>query len=151
MDYKTYYNQYLSIDPILARRCWAALLDYFAFCAAFMVYTYGTRNLVEIVLGLQSFNFQSNASPLILILLWVIYFPGAEAMFDATLGKAAFDLKVVYEVKDSFHFISSLKRHILDIIDFQFFGLVGILTVKLSAEHKRVGDFWGHTTVIIEQ
>ena len=151
MNYKTYYKKYLSLDPTLARRCWAALLDYFAFCAAFMIYTYGTRNLVEIFMGLQSLNFQINASPFILILLWVIYFPAAESMFDATLGKAAFNLKVVYEARTSFHFVSSLKRHILDVIDFPFFGLVGILTAKLSKEHKRVGDFLGHTTVIIEQ
>ena len=151
MGYKTYFSRYLSMDPILTRRCWAALLDYFVFCAAFMVYTYGVGNLVEIFFGLQSFNFKNNASPLTLILLWVIYFPVPEGMFDATLGKAAFDLKVVYEVNNSSHFVSSLKRHIVDIIDFQFFGLIGILMVKLSPEHKRVGDYWGHTTVIIQQ
>jgi len=151
MNYKTYYNKYLSLDPILARRCWAALLDYFVVSAAFMVYTYGVRNLVEISMGLQSLNFQGNASPLTFILLWIIYFPVPEAIFSATLGKAAFDLKVVYEDNNSSRFVSSLKRHILDLIDFPFFGLIGILMVKLSREHKRAGDFWGHTTVVIQQ
>ena len=152
MDYKTYYEQYLSIDPVLARRCWAALLDYFIFSAIVIIYSYLMGNITELFfINFKNFSFESNTNFSTLVFIWILYFPAAEAMFDSTLGKAAFDLKVIYEDKKGFHFVASLKRHVLDIIDFQFIGLIGILSVKLSPEHKRVGDFWGQTTVVIDQ
>jgi hypothetical protein len=40
MDYEEYLQQYVSYDPILTRRFWAALLDYVTYFILVTIYTY---------------------------------------------------------------------------------------------------------------
>ena len=134
-------------DKLLAFRCYAAFLDYFVFFSLFYGYLY--------LFGEVRSNGQLEVHGIhhlfIIFILWVILFPYMESMFGYTLGKGLFDLKVVYEDKKEFPFLCSLKRHILDIVDFPFCGAIGIILIKFAPDHKRVGDCWGKTTVIFEE
>ena len=45
-------------------------------------------------------------------------------------------------------FLESFKRHLLDPIDFCFFGIVAIITIKNTVKNQRVGDLWAKTIVV---
>jgi uncharacterized RDD family membrane protein YckC len=144
VEYQEYVEQTESIDKLLARRCYAAIVDYALFFAVFYI-------------DLRLFGeYQPDGSLMVhgsghlfaMLCVWMLFFPSMESKFGFTLGKGLFDLKVEYQDKKAFRFPSSLKRHLLDIIDFQFFGLIAILMVKFTHEHKRMGDRWGDTTVV---
>jgi uncharacterized RDD family membrane protein YckC len=84
------------------------------------------------------------------VLIWLIYFPFIESRLGYTLGKGLFDIKVVRERKSDSPFFVSLKRHLLDPVDFFFFGFVAVLLVKFTMKHKRLGEFWAHSLVVKE-
>jgi len=83
--------------------------------------------------------------------LWFIYFPVVEGIFGYTLFKGLFDLKVVPDRRRDSHFAVSLKRHLLDPVDFAFFGLVGIILVKSRDDHKRLGDMVAYSHVALDR
>jgi uncharacterized RDD family membrane protein YckC len=152
MDYQEYLDKYVSYDRILARRCWAALIDYVVYFLLLILYAYFFGDVQE--WGFKDnggFSFRVNPGFFPTVILWFLYFPAIESIFGYTLGKGALDLKVIFQDKKEFPFVVSLKRHLLDPIDFAFFGLVGILFIKFSEEHKRLGDFWAKSLVVKEE
>ena len=151
MDYQEYLDKYVSYDRILARRIWAAMIDYLVYFLLLILYSYFFGEVQE--WGFKEnggFAFKVNPGFLPTILLWFLYFPIVESLLGYTLGKGILDLRVVPKDRNDFSFIISLKRHLLDPIDFAFFGLVGILLIKFSKEHKRLGDFWAKSLVVKE-
>jgi len=147
MENQTNKDDYQKNDKLLAFRCYAALLDYIVYFTLFYGYLY----LFGHVESGGRLEVNGIGHLFILFSIWMIVFPYMESKFGYTLGKGLFDLKVVYEDKKEYPFMCSLKRHVLDIIDFPFFGAIGILLIKFGPEHKRVGDYWGKTTVVFEE
>ncbi len=86
-----------------------------------------------------------------LFLIWVVYFPVVEGTFGYTAFKGILDLKVVQERRSDFGFAVSFKRHMVDFIDFFLFGVVAIIMVKVSSEHKRLGDRIAHSHVVMDK
>ncbi len=145
MNYQEYLEQTQSIDKVLSRRCYAAFIDYFIFLVVFHSYA----NIWGMVLPNGIPKIQGSIHYLAVFIIWVFIFPFMEMKFGFTLGKSLFHLKVVYNRNN--RFISSLLRHCSDLIDlFLFFGIVAIVMVKYTAQHKRIGDYLGNTTVEFE-
>lgn len=66
----------------------------------------------------------------------------------ATLGKLICGIRVVQSNGKETNFGISFIRHIFDIVDIFFFGLVGVLVITNSIEKQRVGDLVAKTYVI---
>jgi hypothetical protein len=45
---------------------------------------------------------------------------------------------------------TAFKRHLLDPVDFAFFGLVAIILVKTRDDHKRLGDMVADSHIVRE-
>lgn len=93
------------------------------------------------------------------MLFWLLMTVGFEQFFGATLGNSLVGLKPI-SIKKLFKgatsriedlnltFGQSLKRHLLDIPDMFFFGLIGIVTIKNTENNQRLGDIWAKTVVV---
>ena len=86
-----------------------------------------------------------------LVAVWVVYFAGGESRFGRTLGKGLFDLKVERLDGRRADFSHCLKRHILDPIDFFFYGAPALIAVKVSPTRQRLGDMWAGTRVVMRR
>lgn len=85
------------------------------------------------------------------ILFWIIMTIGMEQIFGATIGNYLSDIKPISIDGFENQRVSlgqSVKRHLLDIIDLFLFGLLGILLIKNTEHHQRLGDIWAKTIVI---
>ena len=141
------YQEYVSYEPILAKRCFAAIIDYgLYFGIIFAVVMFFGQPQPD---GTHAFRGYGNM--LILFLIWLVLIPGLESILGYTLGKGLFDLKVVRERKSDFPPAVAFRRHIFDFIDFFFFGAVAIILVKVSKDHKRLGDRLAHTHVVLDK
>ncbi len=135
----------IQTKPYLGRRILAGIIDYtliFSFMFTLM-YFYGTPNDE----GGQSLN---GMPALSVMLFWGIITIGMEQLVGATIGNYLNNLKPISisNPEEKVSFVQSLKRHLLDIIDISFFGLVGILVIKNTKKHQRLGDLWAKTIVI---
>ena len=141
------YEEYVAYEPILARRVAAASLDYILFFAMVFAYIWlvGTPNESRQVEAKGFRHFFA------IFLIWFIYFPVMESMFGCTAFKGLLDLRVIQERRKDFPLWVTFKRHILDFVDFFMFGLVAIILVKVTEEHKRLGDRIAHTHVVHEK
>ena len=115
-----------------------------------MIYGYFFGTVNQWGITDTGFSFYVNRGLVAPIVLWIIYFPVFESTLGYTLGKGLVDLKLVCQRKTDFPFFVALKRHMLDPIDLFPLGLVAILLVKNTKEHKRLGDMWAHSVVIKE-
>lgn len=130
----------------LGNRILASLID----CAVvgcfflFFAHKYGESNAVGeyTVHGIKA---------LIPIGFWLLYVVVIEGLFNATIGHFILGLKVVKTDGERIDFITSLKRHLADPIDFFFFGVVGIILIKNTALNQRFGDIWAKTIVITDK
>jgi uncharacterized RDD family membrane protein YckC len=141
------YQEYVAYEPILSRRATAAFLDYatYFFLLFGLFYTFGHMNSegqmeIKGLWGLFSPFF-----------IWFLYFPLMEAMFGYTLFKGLFDLKVVCERRMDFPLKVTLLRHLVDFIDFAFFGIVAFILVRVRDDHKRLGDMLAHSHVALDK
>jgi uncharacterized RDD family membrane protein YckC len=141
------YEEYVAYEPVLSRRVVAAVLDYILYFTLVLgyIYFFGKRNDQ----GLMEVNGFRHV--FMLFLIWVVYFPVVEGTFGYTAFKGILDLKVVQERRSDFGFAVSFKRHMVDFIDFFLFGVVAIIMVKVSSEHKRLGDRIAHSHVVMDK
>ncbi len=129
----------------LGKRMSAGLIDY-GMTSIFnvgMFYFYGES--IEGGYTLTGYPF------LIVILFWAFITIGIEQFFGVTLGNYMSDLKAISTNNYNESRISlgqSVKRHLVAIIDFSFFGLIGILLIKNTELNQRLGDIWAKTVVI---
>jgi len=151
MDYQDYLDQYIAYDPILARRCFAAALDYFIYFVIYIIYTYFFGDVNDWGIKDGTFKFNINIGFFSFVFIWFLYFPVIESIYGYTLGKGLFDLKVVRENTENSKFYVSFIRHLVDFIDFFLFGLVAILLVKFTKKHKRIGDLLADTLVVLDK
>ena len=134
--------------PVLARRCLAALVDYTFYFVLLYIYVFMFGPGPEWSYHTDSINITLTPGALVGGCLWFVLFILMEGRFGYTLGKGLFDVKVVRERQADSPYFAAFKRHFFDMIDFFLFGLLAILLVKFSKEHKRLGDMIAHTQVV---
>jgi uncharacterized RDD family membrane protein YckC len=79
----------------------------------------------------------------------LIYYTVLEAMFGATLGKLATNLRVVrQEDGGPIGWSASVVRNVLRLIDGIVFYVIGFIAVCVSSKHQRLGDMAAGTTVV---
>lgn len=126
----------------LAKRSVAAIIDYSIFMAFMFWFTITYGEAVDdgyTVKGIKG---------LVIPIAWFAYFPITEWIAGKTLGKLLIGLSVVTERGNHISFTQAFKRHLLDMIDFAFFGIVALVAVNNSPKHQRIGDQWAKTLVI---
>lgn len=127
----------------LKKRIIVTLLDY----ALFLLSTY----LYIILAGHDNDEGGKTVSGLLFLpipIAWFIYFVVIEACYSATLAHQGLYLKVVTVERKEIEFTHALKRHLLDPIDFFFYGIPAIIAIKNSDKHQRLGDMWAKTIVV---
>jgi uncharacterized RDD family membrane protein YckC len=137
-------------NSFVVRRAFAALIDNIIFLAILLIYNFLRGNAPEWEGNLFAYIFRSIPGFFIVLFIWFFYYPVLESMLGYTLGKGLFDLEVVLENKKDSPLGVSLKRHLLDPIDYFIFGVPAILLVTFSEDHKRLGDRWANSRVLRE-
>ncbi|WP_047414155.1 RDD family protein [Cellulophaga sp. Hel_I_12] len=144
----------IQTQPNIGKRVLAGFIDYFIIYAVtfFLAYTLGEPN--------DEGGYSLNGAPaLIPMIFWLFMTVGLEQLFGATFGNGLVGLKPISILEhidgriyknaiQKSTFGQSFKRHLLDLIDMFFFGLVAIITIKNSEKNQRLGDLWAKTTVI---
>lgn len=128
----------------LLKRTLSAIIDYGFYFIFFiwLVTTYGVPN------DEGGYTLSNDPKGWWLIVIWFIYFPIIESIKGQTLGKIILGLRVVTVHGTSISFKQAFKRHLIDMIDCFFFGIIGLITIKNTPNHQRVGDLWAKTIVI---
>jgi len=127
----------------LGKRSVAAIIDYTIF-ASFLFWFLTNYGVPD---GEGGYSV-SGIKGLWVEVVWFIYFPLVESFTGQTLGKLLIGLRVVTENGNPISFWQSIKRRLLDMVDFTFFGIVALVTVSNTPRHQRVGDLWAKTLVI---
>jgi uncharacterized RDD family membrane protein YckC len=150
MDYVQYLDQVVSYDRVLAKRAWAAIIDYFVYTLLLMLYSYFFGTFQRPDNG-YLISIQFNPGFFATVLIWILYFPTMESIFGCTLAKRLFHLRVVREHRTDFPFFVAFKRHMFDWLELLPFGIIAALTARFSQHHKRLGDMIAHSRVIFER
>jgi len=82
------------------------------------------------------------------LLFWMILIVGMEQLTGATFGNGIMGLKPVTLSGGKPTFVQYFKRHLVDMIDMFFLGLVGYLIIKNTPLKQRLGDLWAKTVVV---
>lgn len=147
-------NTELKTEPNIGRRIIAAIIDYTIICTFFMVYVYTFGELND------EGEYSVNGLPaLVPVLFWGVMTIGVEQWAGATLGNSLIGLKPLSvlesdhisnfrDTSESLSLGQSVKRHLLDVIDMFFFGLIGVITIKNTDKNQRLGDIWANTIVV---
>ncbi|MHC0445785.1 RDD family protein [Flavobacterium sp. 3-218] len=135
----------IATKPNLKKRILAGLIDYSIILGVTLVMFLYFGKKTETGYELQDFPALLNW------LIWFGYMVGFEVKFGATLGNQVFDLRVI-SIKDSkttsLTIGQSFLRHLFDILDLWFFGLLGILLIKNTKYNQRLGDLCANTIVV---
>lgn len=134
----------MKTKKFITRRIIAGFIDYTIILSltSFYIFKFGEINSegAYYVNGIKTFP---------IIIFWLLYICGTELILDSTIGNYIVGLKPVdLETESKITFKQSFLRHILDIIDMFFFGLVAIIIIKNSSENQRLGDLLAKTKVI---
>ena len=133
----------LHTSPALLRRSVAALIDYGLPAIASLVwgFYFATPNDegVLTVTGLPAL------AVILGVLTWLIV---PEFLFGRGLGKWLLRLAVVDARGNIPTPGQSLKRHLLDPLDFMFGPFPAFVLVAASPTRQRLGDQWAHTWVV---
>jgi uncharacterized RDD family membrane protein YckC len=146
MDRKKVIADNISTEANIWKRILAGFIDYliiFVFTYAYII-AFGKRNVVT-----GEFEVH-NLMILPIIVFWSIMTIGIEQWFDATFGNQIVGLKPlsINGIDYKLSLGQSTKRHLLDIIDLSFFGLIGIVLINKTEKNQRLGDIWAETVVI---
>jgi len=136
----------ISTEPNIVKRIMAGIIDYliiFIFNYAYII-AFGERNVITGEFEVHNFMI------LPIIIFWIIMTVGIEQWFDATFGNQVVGLKPlsINGIDFKLSFEQSIKRHILDFIDFASFGFIGIVLINKTEKNQRLGDIWAETVVI---
>ncbi|MTI23280.1 RDD family protein [Fulvivirga sp. RKSG066] len=134
----------IKTEAKVLRRGVATIIDYGLYLIFFtwLVVTYGEPN------DEGGYTLSNDSKSWWIFIFWVIYFPIIESIRGQTLGKLILGLRVITKTGNAISFGQAFKRHLMDMIDFFFFGLVAIITVKNTPDHQRVGDLLAKTIVV---
>lgn len=134
----------IKTEPNLLKRTLSTIIDYGLYLGFFiwLIVTYGVPN------DEGGYTLKNDIKGLWVIIVWFIYFPVIESLRGQTLGKLILGLQVVTKNGNRISFGQAFKRHLVDMIDFFFFGIVAFITVKNTPDHQRLGDLLAKTIVI---
>ena len=135
--------------PLLLRRTVAAVID-LVICLGLIILGWRYQSFAT---PDATGNYGSPGCVLLLasVLFWLAYFAGSESVFGCTLGKAVAGIKVVLSNGGRPDLGACIKRHLLDFIELQLFGLPAFIAVMLTPSHQRLGDLWAGTFVVLDQ
>jgi len=134
----------LNPNKFITKRIIAGIIDYTVIFSATFIYIsqFGELNSE----GAYSVN---GIKTIPVFLFWLIYICGIETILNSTLGNYIVKLKPIdLKTGRNITFKQSFLRHIVDIIDMQFLGLVAIIIIKNSSENQRLGDLLAKTKVV---
>ena len=142
---KTNQSEAIQAKSNVGLRILAGFIDYLIIYTFFFLYIYTFGEPDEE--GGHSVTGLPGLAP---IVFWGLITVALEQLFGVTIGNYLAGLKPVSinGVDRKLSFGQSLTRHLFDPIDMFFFGLVGILTIKNSDKHQRVGDIVAKTIVV---
>lgn len=131
-------------EKYIFRRFLAGFIDYSIIIAvdAYYIYSFGSLNDEGgySVTGIMT---------LPTIIFWFVYLCVIETTFSSTVGNFIMQLKPVdLKTGNKITLKQSCLRHIVDVLDMFFFGLVAIIIIKNSRESQRLGDLLAKTKVI---
>lgn len=134
----------IKTEPNLLKRALSTIIDYGLYLGFFiwLLMTYGVPN------DEGGYTLENDPKGLWVIVVWFIYFPVIESLRGQTLGKLIVGLQVVTKNGNRISFGQAFKRHLVDMFDFFFFGIVAFITVKNTPDHQRLDDLFAKTIVI---
>lgn len=121
----------------------AALLDQLIFYVLLTFFVLGFPEMMDDDMDDWKFFFT-------IVGLWVFYYPLAESISGQTIGKKLFRIKVIKEDGKAVVFGDTIVRRVMDLIDFLFLGLVGVLIANSNQKKQRMGDMLAKTIVVNE-
>jgi uncharacterized RDD family membrane protein YckC len=133
----------IKTEPKLLKRTLSTIIDYGLYMAFYiwLIVTFGAPN--------DEGGYTLNGPKFLWVfVVWFVYFPITESIHGQTLGKLILGLKVVTINGNPISFSHAFKRHLVDMIDFFFFGIVALIVIKNTPDHQRVGDLLAKTIVI---
>jgi len=134
-------------DTFLIRRISACIIDYLLILIFIVVllFFYGTSD------GEGGYSLDGLPA-LSVFIFWGIITIGMEQLLGMTIGNYLNKIKPIsivnYQDKERISFSQSIKRHLLDVVDMSFLGLTGIIVIKNTKKHQRLGDLWAKTIVV---
>jgi len=134
----------LKNDKFIFRRIIAGLIDYSIIFGLtyFYIYKFGSLNDE----GEYSVN---GIKTIPIILFWFVYLCVIEVVINSTLGNFIVRLTPVdLQTENKITLKQSFLRHIVDLLDMFFFGLVAIIIIKNSNDSQRLGDLLAKTKII---
>lgn len=142
------YLENIETEPNIGKRMFAGFIDYLFIVSFFYAYLYafGEPNNA----GGHTVSGFMTLPPLV---FWGIFTIGFEQWFGATLGNLLVGLRPlsINGINKELTFGQSLKRHLLDMVDMFFFGIVGIIVIQKTERNQRIGDIWAETIVLKEE
>ena len=127
------------------QRILAALIDFVVILIVFSIlnHYWGRESINE--KGVISYRLEGLPA-LAFFAIWFLVMPFVEGNTGQTLGKMALGIKVLKQEVNRPTVVSSLVRHLFDIVD--CFFLVGLIVAATQKEKKRVGDLVAGTCVV---
>ncbi|BAU52286.1 RDD family protein [Mucilaginibacter gotjawali] len=135
--HKVEYKRYVKL------RIFATLIDYSIYLTIFFLYCY--------VFGVKNPDgaMEVNGLPALpLFIFWFLYFPGTEAINQATPGHDICKLIVVRTNGDKISFWDAFKRRVVDPIDIMFYGIPALICICNTPKFQRLGDLLADTVVV---
>ena len=128
----------------IGRRFLAAIIDYSIqwIILIVLVQNFGVPTEKENTFQLPG------AIGLLPIAFWLLLIIGMEQVTGATIGDGIMGLKPLSLSGGKPTVAQSLKRHLLDVADMFFFGIVAYVNIKNTKYKQRLGDVWAKTIVI---
>ncbi|MCD9853100.1 RDD family protein [Epilithonimonas sp. JDS] len=128
----------------VSRRIIAGFIDYSIILGLTYLYIYKFGSLNDE--GEYSVN---GFKTIPIIIFWFIYLCVIEVTVNSTLGNFIVRLTPVdLQTENKITLKQSFLRHIVDLLDMFFFGLVAIIIIKNSNDSQRLGDLLAKTKVI---
>jgi uncharacterized RDD family membrane protein YckC len=79
------------------------------------------------------------------------YFGILESRFGWSLGKTLVGLRVEQLRGGRPSLTQAVKRHLIDLLDFQLLGLPAIVVAMTTDPPQRLGDLWARTRVVLDK
>jgi len=135
------------------KRIVSAFIDFILFVIILIVvgevFGESLRGKVEADGSVNQFGYSLKGSRFYLVpLLWLLIFPVLEGLTGYTFAKKLLGLKVLKKDCKKVSILSSLIRHIFDLIDFCF--LFGFMIASGNKDRQRIGDLVADTIIVEE-
>src|SRR5450631_3923830 len=133
-----------TIFSMAVKRFVAYLIDFFICLMLFWAYA----ALFFIKIGVRSYRSAGISPMIILVIIMFIYYCAQEFLFQRTIGKYLFGLKVVKIDNSELTLTDLIKRHFFDFIELLFFpAVIPFFLELINNRQQRFGDILAKTRV----